>query len=81
MVTSALTGLPLHPQLRTALASWLTERTDWPKADENPALFLNQLGDRLGVRGARTGRSVGIEETAVNRPIIAALKQSRASPV
>ncbi len=44
--------VPIHPQLRTALASWLTERTDWPQAEDNAALFLNQRGDRLGARGA-----------------------------
>ncbi|MGI9121253.1 MAG: tyrosine-type recombinase/integrase [Acidimicrobiales bacterium] len=44
--------VPVHPQLRTTLAGWLDERPDWPGADQNPALFLNQRGQRLGVKGA-----------------------------
>jgi len=43
--------VPIHPQLRTALAGWLDERDDWPGADST-ALFLNQRGQRLSVRGA-----------------------------
>jgi site-specific recombinase XerD len=44
--------VPLHPQLRTALAGWLEERPNWPGAENTPALFLNQRGERLGVKGA-----------------------------
>jgi site-specific recombinase XerD len=43
--------VPIHPQLQRALADWLTDRADWPGAD-GPALFLNQRGGRLSVRGA-----------------------------
>jgi integrase/recombinase XerC len=44
--------VPIHPQLRSALAGWLDERDDWPGAQDTPALFLNQRGQRLSVRGA-----------------------------
>jgi site-specific recombinase XerD len=44
--------VPIHPQLHTALTGWLSERADWPGAKESPALFLNQRGQRLSVRGA-----------------------------
>ena len=43
--------IPLHPQLRAALTGWLDERPGWPGAD-SPALFLNQRGNRLSVKGA-----------------------------
>jgi site-specific recombinase XerD len=43
--------IPIHPQLRTSLTGWLDERPDWPGAD-TPALFLNQRGGRLSVKGA-----------------------------
>lgn len=43
--------IPLHPQLRAALTGWLDERPDWPDSD-SPALFLNQRGGRLSVKGA-----------------------------
>lgn len=46
--------IPIHPQLRRTLAGWLPERADWPGAAESPAVFLNQQGGRLGVRGAHT---------------------------
>jgi integrase/recombinase XerC len=42
--------VPIHPQLRSALAGWLDERDDWPGAKNSPALFLNQRGQRLSVR-------------------------------
>jgi site-specific recombinase XerD len=45
--------LPVHPALRTNLATWLDERRDWPGATANPALFLNRRGGRLTTRGAR----------------------------
>ncbi|MCA1681093.1 MAG: tyrosine-type recombinase/integrase [Actinobacteria bacterium] len=44
--------VPIHPQLRAALTGWLDERNDWPGAKDTPALFLNQRGQRLSVRGA-----------------------------
>ena len=44
--------VPVHPQLRTILAGWLNERPSWPGAGQTPALFLNQRGQRLGVKGA-----------------------------
>lgn len=44
--------VPIHAQLRAALTSWLEERADWPGAAGTPALFLNQRGGRLSVRGA-----------------------------
>ena len=31
---------------------WLSERADWPGANDSAALFLNQRGQRLSVRGA-----------------------------
>ena len=43
--------VPIHPQLRAALTGWLDERDDWPGAQDTPALFLNQRGQRLSVRG------------------------------
>lgn len=54
--------VPIHSQLRTTLAGWLDERPDWPGANDSPALFLNQQGGRLGVRGAHaiiTGIAAG----------------------
>src|SRR5438128_8259771 len=44
--------VPIHPQLRRDLTLWLEERPNWPGANVTPALFLNQRGDRLSVRGA-----------------------------
>jgi integrase/recombinase XerC len=43
--------IPIHPQLRATLTGWLDERPDWAGAD-SPALFLNQRGGRLSVKGA-----------------------------
>lgn len=43
--------IPIHPQLHTTLTGWLDERPDWPGAD-SAALFLNQRGSRLSVKGA-----------------------------
>jgi len=43
--------IPIHPQLRTALRGWLDERPGWPGAG-GQALFLNQRGSRLSVKGA-----------------------------
>jgi len=44
--------VPIHPQLRRALTSWLHERSDWPGAGDTAALFLNQRGRRLSVKTA-----------------------------
>jgi len=44
--------VPIHPQLRRDLTLWLEERSNWPGANATPALFLNQRGGRLSVRGA-----------------------------
>ncbi len=44
--------VPIHPQLHATLTGWLAERADWPGANDSPALFLNQRGQRLSVRGA-----------------------------
>ena len=44
--------LPLHPQLRTDLQTWLEERPGWPGAITSNALLLNRRGRRLSVRGA-----------------------------
>jgi integrase/recombinase XerC len=44
--------VPIHPQLRRDLTLWLEERSNWPGAETTPALFLNQRGGRLSVRGA-----------------------------
>jgi site-specific recombinase XerD len=43
--------IPIHPHLRSALTGWLDERPDWPGA-ETRALFINQRGGRLSVKGA-----------------------------
>jgi site-specific recombinase XerD len=43
--------IPLHSKLRAALGDWLEERKDWPGAN-TPALYLNQRGGRLSVKGA-----------------------------
>jgi Phage integrase family len=47
-----LREVPIHPQLRVALAEWLQERRDWTGAAESSALFLNRRGSRLSARGA-----------------------------
>jgi len=44
--------LPIHPQLRNDLQTWLDERPGWPGAGTSPALLLNRRGQRLSVRGA-----------------------------
>lgn len=44
--------LPLHPQLRTDLRTWLDERSGWPGAGASSALLLNRRGGRLTARGA-----------------------------
>ena len=49
---TAVRDLPIHPQLRTDLQTWLDERPGWPGAGTSPALLLNRRGRRLSVRGA-----------------------------
>ena len=44
--------VPLHPTTHATLNGWLAERADWPGATDTFALFLNQRGQRLSVRGA-----------------------------
>jgi site-specific recombinase XerD len=44
--------VPIHPKLHTAFVGWLAERSDWPGANDSPAVFLSQRGERLSVRGA-----------------------------
>lgn len=47
--------IPIHPQLRTALQSWLEDRSAWPGAQATPALLINRRsGARLSDRAART---------------------------
>ncbi|MGO9753663.1 MAG: tyrosine recombinase XerC [Solirubrobacteraceae bacterium] len=46
--------VPLHPLLQATLNGWLAERADWPGATDTPALFLNQRGQPLSVRGPTT---------------------------
>ena len=50
--TGSARDLPIHPQLRTDLQTWLDERPGWPGAATSPALLLNRCGQRLSVRGA-----------------------------
>ncbi len=62
--------VPIHPQLHSALTGWLTERADWPGAKHSPALFLNQRGQRLSVRGAHDiittiVASAGLDDDAI----------------
>jgi integrase/recombinase XerC len=59
--------VPIHPQLRSALNDWLGERGHWPGANDSRALFLNQRGRRLSVRGAHDiiiaiARRAGLED-------------------
>jgi 2-polyprenyl-6-methoxyphenol hydroxylase-like FAD-dependent oxidoreductase len=61
-----LREVPLtHPELRTALATWLDQRRTWPTASEASALLLNRRGGRLSDRSARAiitalGEQVGL---------------------
>ncbi|MFI7225205.1 tyrosine-type recombinase/integrase [Nonomuraea angiospora] len=45
--------LPVHPDLRQALADWLATRTGWKGAGTHTAVFLNHRGGRLSDRAAR----------------------------
>ena len=40
----------LDPEARASVAEWKKERATWPRAAENPALFLNRRGGRLSAR-------------------------------
>lgn len=43
----------LNTQSRSALTAWLTARRTYPRADSEPAMFLNQNGGRLAERTIR----------------------------
>ncbi len=45
--------VPVHADLRQALAGWLTARPGWKGADAHSAVFLNHRGGRLSDRAAR----------------------------
>jgi integrase/recombinase XerC len=66
--------IPIHPDLRTALAGWLDERPEWPGAD-TAALFLNQRGGRLSVKGAHDiittiAAAAGLEDDAITAHVL-----------
>jgi site-specific recombinase XerD len=66
--------IPIHPDLRTSLTGWLDERPDWPGAD-TPALFLNQRGGRLSVKGAHDiitaiATTAGLEDDDVTAHVL-----------
>ncbi len=66
--------IPIHPDLRAALTGWLDERSDWPGAD-TPALFLNQRGGRLSVKGAHDiitaiATAAGLEDEDVTAHVL-----------
>ena len=63
--------VPIHPQLHAALNGWLAERADWPGATDTPALFLNQRGQRLSVRGSTPARA---QKTAHERSTCSPLR-------
>ncbi len=44
--------IPIHAQPRKTFVDWLAERSDWPGANDDAALLLNQRGKRLSARGA-----------------------------
>lgn len=57
----------IHPKLRTELQLWLDERPNWPRADDNRALFLNAKGGRLSARAAggiiaEIARTAGLDD-------------------
>ncbi|MGI8492561.1 MAG: tyrosine-type recombinase/integrase [Acidimicrobiales bacterium] len=54
---------PLHPAWRATVEAWRKERTTWPQATTNPAVFLNRRGVRLSTRGAYDALA-GIAEAA-----------------
>ncbi len=59
--------VPIHPQLRQPLLTWLDERRTWPGAISGKALFLNRRGGRLSARAASTvftaiATAAGLEE-------------------
>jgi len=66
--------IPIHPDLRSALTDWIDERADWPGAN-TPALFLNQRGARLTVRGAHDiittiATTAGLEDDDITAHIL-----------
>ncbi|MGW0593115.1 tyrosine-type recombinase/integrase [Streptosporangium sp. NPDC002607] len=57
----------MHPKLRSELQLWLDERPNWPRAGDNPALFLNAKGGRLSARAAggiiaEIAQNVGLDD-------------------
>ena len=67
--------VPIHPQLHTALTGWLSERTDWPGANDSPALFLNQRGGRLSVKGTHDiittiATAAGLEDDEITAHVL-----------
>ena len=69
--------IPINPDLRAALSGWIHERTDWPGAD-TPALFLNQRGGRLSVKGAHDiitaiATAAGLEDDEITAHVYADL--------
>jgi len=66
--------IPIHPDLRSALTDWIDDRADWPGAD-TPALFLNQRGARLTVKGAHDiittiATTAGLEDDDITAHIL-----------
>ena len=66
--------IPIHSDLRAALSDWIDERADWPGAD-TPALFLNQRGGRLTVKGAHDiittiATAAGLEDDEITAHVL-----------
>jgi len=66
--------IPIHPDLRAALTGWLDERPEWPGAD-TAALFLNQRGGRLSVKGAHDiittiAAAAGLEDDEITAHVL-----------
>ncbi|MEA2232023.1 MAG: integrase/recombinase XerD [Solirubrobacteraceae bacterium] len=67
--------IPISPDLRAVLSGWIHERIDRPGAD-TPALFLNQRGGRLSVKGARDiitaiATAAGLEDEEITAHVYA----------
>jgi len=66
--------IPIHPDLRAALSDWIGERSDRPGADTR-ALFLNQRGGRLSVKGAHDiiiaiAAAAGLEDDEITAHVL-----------
>jgi site-specific recombinase XerD len=61
----------IHPELRTALRDWLNERSGWPGAADNPAVFLNRRGGRLSTRAASDIHHAIVENAALEDDVTA----------